>query len=142
RACTDPATLARWTVQAVTAPTAEAAVAEPAAPLGPRPPVVLAANERELGFLRRAQVLAHRAALETVLAVRGIAVRLAQRARLETCRDLKVLDAWIARAVTATTLAEVVGPGWDEGFTEGGRRARADALFDVLEARRVAAMED
>ncbi len=46
-------------------------------------------------------------ALLTVLTARGFVVDDALRNRVESCQDLAVLTAWIARAATATALAQV-----------------------------------
>jgi hypothetical protein len=47
-------------------------------------------------------------AVLSVLAAHGIAVGEALRERILACHDLPLLDAWLARAVTAATAAEVV----------------------------------
>jgi hypothetical protein len=52
------------------------------------------------------------AALLGVLAARGLAVGAEARARIEGCRDVGMLDRWIARAVTAASVEEVLAlPG-------------------------------
>ena len=48
-------------------------------------------------------------ALLVVLAARGVAVSEDVRARIAACADLEQLDAWLARAVTAASAADVVG---------------------------------
>jgi hypothetical protein len=47
-------------------------------------------------------------ALLAVLAARCLEVPADVRARITACTDLGLLDAWLARAVTATSVAEVV----------------------------------
>jgi predicted transposase/invertase (TIGR01784 family) len=49
-------------------------------------------------------------AILTVLAARGISVTADARARIEACRDLAILDRWVARAVTATSAEEILVP--------------------------------
>ena len=46
----------------------------------------------------------------TILAARGIAVDDKTRARIMGCADMALLDTWAARAVTATTAADVLDP--------------------------------
>ncbi|HEY3356074.1 MAG TPA: hypothetical protein VGQ83_22670 [Polyangia bacterium] len=48
-------------------------------------------------------------AILTVLALRGLPVSPAQRARIHACRDLARLERWIARAVTAASAAQALG---------------------------------
>jgi hypothetical protein len=48
-------------------------------------------------------------ALLAVLAARGLEVPADARARIETCKDLEQLDAWLKRAVAATSLVDVLG---------------------------------
>jgi hypothetical protein len=48
-------------------------------------------------------------AILAVLAARGLEVPAEVRARVTGCGDLAQLDAWLARAVTAATAADVVG---------------------------------
>ena len=55
----------------------------------------------------RAEGQAH--AILAVLAARGLEVPEAVRARITACTELARLDAWLARAVTAATAADVVG---------------------------------
>jgi hypothetical protein len=50
-----------------------------------------------------------RAALLTVLEARGLAVSEEQRAVIAACDDAGALDAWIVRATTAGSTAEVLG---------------------------------
>ena len=47
-------------------------------------------------------------AVLAVLAARRLDVPAAVRARIAACTDLAKLDAWLGRAVTATSAAEVV----------------------------------
>ena len=47
-------------------------------------------------------------AVLAVLAARGILVPEALRARILSCTDIATLDAWIARAVTAGSAADIV----------------------------------
>jgi hypothetical protein len=49
------------------------------------------------------------AALLTVLAARGIAVPEAERARIMACRETPVLEEWLRRAVSASSLSEILG---------------------------------
>ena len=42
-----------------------------------------------------------------VLAVRGIEVSEDAHARISDCRDIQQLDAWLGRAVTATSVADL-----------------------------------
>ncbi len=44
-----------------------------------------------------------------VLKVRGIVVPLDVRERILSCRDVTVLEAWLARAVLAKSATDVVG---------------------------------
>jgi hypothetical protein len=44
-----------------------------------------------------------------VLAARGVEVPEEARQRILSCTDLAVLDTWLARAVTAKGVSEVVG---------------------------------
>jgi len=55
----------------------------------------------------RAEGGAH--AILAVLAARGLDVPDEVRARITACTDLARLDAWLARAVTASSAAEVIG---------------------------------
>jgi hypothetical protein len=55
----------------------------------------------------RAEGTAH--ALLTLLEVRGLAMTAEQRAAVSACTDPERLDAWIRRAATAATAAEVFG---------------------------------
>ncbi len=48
-------------------------------------------------------------ALLTVLRVRGLTLDDATDERVQQCKDPEVLSRWISRAVTATSLAEVLG---------------------------------
>jgi hypothetical protein len=48
-------------------------------------------------------------ALLAVLAARGLDVPADVRTRIDTCKDLEQLDTWLARAVAATSLVEVLG---------------------------------
>ncbi|HEY5226952.1 MAG TPA: hypothetical protein VIJ19_00355 [Opitutaceae bacterium] len=48
-------------------------------------------------------------ALLAVLAARGLHVPADVRTRIAACADLGQLDSWLARAVTAASVAEVVG---------------------------------
>ena len=48
-------------------------------------------------------------ALLTVLAARGIEVTDAARARIAACTDLEALDRWLASAVTAQSIGDIVG---------------------------------
>ena len=48
-------------------------------------------------------------ALLNVLAARGVEVPEEARQRILSCTDLAVLDTWLARAVTAKRVSEVVG---------------------------------
>jgi hypothetical protein len=48
-------------------------------------------------------------ALLTVLATRGVEVPEPARERIVACADLEVLDRWLARAVSAMSVDEVVG---------------------------------
>jgi hypothetical protein len=48
-----------------------------------------------------------RAAVLAVVAVRGIELGEAERARIEACVDMAELSAWLMRAVSATSAAEV-----------------------------------
>jgi hypothetical protein len=50
-------------------------------------------------------------ALLTVLGARGIAIDEAARARVLGCQDRVTLERWIARAATASALAEVFAEG-------------------------------
>lgn len=50
-------------------------------------------------------------ALMTVLSARGLTVSEEARARIEACRDDTLLDQWIARATTASSLEGVFSPG-------------------------------
>jgi hypothetical protein len=52
-------------------------------------------------------VAAARSALHGVLDARGLTVTRAQRRTIETCADLSKLQAWIVRAATASSAAEV-----------------------------------
>ena len=49
-------------------------------------------------------------ALFTVLAARGMTPSTEEREVITACTDATVLDRWIARAVTASAVAEVLGP--------------------------------
>ena len=60
------------------------------------------AEERERG-----QAQALRNALHTILNARGLEPGPAEVERMASCRDLALLERWIARAVTAPTAAEV-----------------------------------
>ncbi|MCY1073170.1 hypothetical protein [Archangium lansingense] len=44
-----------------------------------------------------------------ILAARGILVDEQVRQRMLTCTDMAILDRWFDRALTATTLSEVLG---------------------------------
>jgi hypothetical protein len=59
------------------------------------------------GFVR-GEVAGQARAILTILAVRGIAVDDATRARIMECTDAALLDAWAARAVTAPSAADVL----------------------------------
>jgi hypothetical protein len=50
-----------------------------------------------------------RAALLTVIAARGVALRPEDRERIAGCVDVAILDAWVARAVHAATAGDVFG---------------------------------
>ncbi|WP_394845685.1 Uma2 family endonuclease [Pendulispora brunnea] len=87
----------------------EAAAADDAvgsALLEKKNPVVVSAltNSKTEGVLE-----AKASALVTVLGARGIALDDAARARIGAERNLEVLDRWIVRAATATSLDEVLG---------------------------------
>ncbi len=51
-----------------------------------------------------------RQSLQMLLTQRGIRLTAADRARIELCSDIAQLDAWFKRAVTADSVAEVLGP--------------------------------
>jgi hypothetical protein len=50
-----------------------------------------------------------RAALLTVISVRAIPLGDGERMRIDACTDVGMLDAWLGRAVRATTIAEIFG---------------------------------
>jgi len=50
-----------------------------------------------------------RAALLTVVAARGVALRPQDRERIAACADVAMLDAWVARAAQATVSGDVFG---------------------------------
>ena len=56
---------------------------------------------------RRGRAEEARRALRTILSARGLGLDAASEQRIAACQDLDRLEAWIARAVTAATLAEV-----------------------------------
>jgi hypothetical protein len=58
-------------------------------------------------YYDKGRVEASRTMLVTVLTARGIPLGGDDRARIDTCADLAALEAWVARAVGATTVAEV-----------------------------------
>ncbi|HEY3356065.1 MAG TPA: hypothetical protein VGQ83_22625, partial [Polyangia bacterium] len=64
-------------------------------------------------------------ALLTILSARGLALAPAQRARILACRDLAQLDRWIARAVTAPSVAQALGTAPTARSRAPRRRAAA-----------------
>jgi hypothetical protein len=68
-------------------------------------------REGEAKGLREGEARGKRAALQTVLAARGLALDDALRARIEACDDLARLDRWLARALTAASAPEALDDG-------------------------------
>jgi hypothetical protein len=68
-------------------------------------------REGEAKGLREGEARGKRAALQTVLATRGLALDDALRARIEACNDLTRLDRWLARALTAASAREALDDG-------------------------------
>jgi hypothetical protein len=58
----------------------------------------------------RGKVRGHAESLQFILMIREVELSEAQRARIEACDDLDLLKEWTARAVSATSAAEVFGP--------------------------------
>lgn len=52
-------------------------------------------------FIEEGRVEGHREALLRIIETRRLSLTGDQRARIETCTEKAVLDAWIARAITA-----------------------------------------
>ena len=65
--------------------------------------------------------------LRMILTERGLALTAAQRRRIDGCSEIPQLDAWLKRALTADTAAEVLGPASEaiSGKTRAPRRGPA-----------------
>jgi flagellar biosynthesis/type III secretory pathway protein FliH len=68
-------------------------------------------REGEAKGLREGEARGKRAALQMVLAARGVEVDDETRARIEVCADLARLDRWLARALTAASAREAIDEG-------------------------------
>ena len=66
------------------------------------------------------------ASLVAVMLARGFKLSAADRARVKGCRETAVLDRWIRRAATATSVTEVFGAA-NEGATPAAPARRAPA---------------
>jgi flagellar biosynthesis/type III secretory pathway protein FliH len=83
-------------------------------------------------------------ALLIALRVRGIVVSESARAWILTLRDPELLDRWLARAIVATSLAEVLDEtvneagrrhAWEEAYAQGIKKGMRSALLRQLRKR-------
>jgi hypothetical protein len=71
----------------------------------------LAAQHEEIGYARgfaRGFARGVRRAVLGILEARGVAVPMSVREQIMACTDLAQLEVWLCRAVTATTVEDVI----------------------------------